>query len=417
MRRARDVVALLVALGSPLFFVLAAILGYEYEGAETTPVYVVYSLAVAAVGVSIAVFDLVQHRRRYPLTAWMAGMLPIVMAALFLAQSSPGFGQSASWPLFRNFVVWAVPALYVGMYVGASARWREVHRLLDLLMILLSAGSLSASWSLLTQGWDARAIGGATYQTLSYVSALAFGLNLYLLRSSASRGGHRFVRSKVYRLACIALLPAQLFATVVSGGRGGVVLIGVYVLLELVRQRSGGGRLRFVMVVALIAAMAVALLQLAMPNTAVSAGYDRAFAYVTRSGIDWSGTSRRDVVYVRALSLIDERLWFGYGPFGFVEDMAPYVYPHNMFLELLLTWGAACGCFADTGSTPSEVLLHSEARRPGVRWPRRVGNLRDCDAHVQRHLSGSSDPLVCGRRRNRIISARDRERSARREVA
>jgi O-antigen ligase len=30
---------------------------------------------------------------------------------------------------------------------------------------------------------------------------------------------------------------------------------------------------------------------------------------------------------------------FGYGPFGFVELMAPYVYPHNLFLELLLAGG------------------------------------------------------------------------------
>lgn len=332
-------VALLVALGSPAFFVLAAVLGYRYEGAESTTVYIVYSLTLAALGVWIAVFDLVQHGRRYPVTAWMAGTLPVLIGAWFLAEVSGGIAQSVAWPLFRNFLVWAMPALYVGMYIGRSGHWRSVHRLLDALMVFLSAGSLSALVSFLLEGWAARGIGGATYQTLSYVSALAFGLNLYLLRSRAAQGGHPVVRTKIYRLVCVALLPVQLFAAVASGGRGGVVLIGVYVLFELVRRRSAGGRLRSAVVVAVVAAMAVVLLQIAMPNTVVGAGYDRVFAYVTSGGIDWSGTSGRDVVYSRALGLIDERLWFGYGPFGFIEGISPYAYPHNILLELLLAWG------------------------------------------------------------------------------
>lgn len=334
-----DVVTLLVALGSPAFFVLAAVLGYRYEGAESTAIYIVFSLVIAALGVWVAAFDLLRHGRSYPVVAWMIGMMPALIAVSFVAQVSGHPGESVAWPMFRNSLVWAAPALYMGMYVGRSGRWRSIHDLLDPLMLLLSGGSIRALLDILTRSWVAGGIGGATYQTLSYVSALAFGLNLYLLRSRPSDDVRPFVRSRWYRAACLALLPLQLLAAIASGGRGGVVLIGVYLLLELMRRRSTGGRLRSALVASAVLTTSLVLLQLTMPNTLVGASYDRAFAYLSVGGIDWSGTSGRDVVYSRALALVDERLWLGYGPFGFIAGLTPYVYPHNLVLELLLASG------------------------------------------------------------------------------
>lgn len=319
---------------------MAAVLGYRYEGVDSSAIYVVYSLAVAVLGVLMAVFDLIRNGRRLPVAAWMLGMSPALLAASYLADTSNALTESAAWLLFRNYLIWAVPALYVGLYIGGSRRWKEAHRVLDLLMVFLSAGSISALIGYLQQGWDARGIGGATYQTLSYVSALAFGLNLYLLRHRVTPpDGSSTVRSRAYLAVCLVLLPVQLFVAMASGGRGGVVLIAVYVLLELARRGAAGGRLRTAMLAASIVIFAAVLVQFSVPGSLVGAGFDRVFSYVTPAGIDWSGTSGRDLVYSQAVGLIDERLWFGYGPFGFVDGMAPYVYPHNIVLELLLGWG------------------------------------------------------------------------------
>lgn len=333
-------VTLLTALGSPVFFAAAAAAGYTYAGSESSGVYVAYSLSVALLALAVCVVGMVLHRQRYPLAAWLAGMIPLLVGVAYLAVGSSTAVKSSAWPLFRNFLVWAVPALYIGFHTGAAGKWRQAAKLLDPLMMLFSVASIGSVVGFAVGGVAVRGIGGATYQTLSYTSALAFGLNIHLLLNRGRARWHAVTNHKAYRLICIALLPVQVFAAVVSGGRGGVVLIGVYLLQVLAQQRTVGGRFRSASVVALVAALSLVLLQLAMPNTLVAQGYDRAFAYVSTSGVDWSGTSGRDAVYTRALALIEQRPVLGYGPFGFVDKMAPYVYPHNLFLELLLGGGA-----------------------------------------------------------------------------
>ena len=333
------VMTLLAALGSPVFFAAAAAAGYTYAGSESSAVYVVYSLSVALLALTVCVVGVVLNRRRYPLAAWIAGMIPLLVGVAYFAVGDGGADSSSASPMFRNFLVWAVPAFYVGLYTGAAGKWRQTARLLDPLMMLFSVASIGSVVGFAFGGLATRGIGGATYQTLSYTSALAFGLNIHLLLDRGKVRRYAIANHKTYRLVCIVLLPVQVFAVVVSGGRGGVVLIGVYVLQLLLRQRTVGSRLRSASLIVLIAILSVLLLQLAMPNTAVSQGYERAFAYVSSSGVDWAGTSGRDAVYSRALALIDQRPGLGYGPFGFVDHMAPYVYPHNLFLELLLGGG------------------------------------------------------------------------------
>ncbi|HAL31258.1 MAG TPA: hypothetical protein DCP20_11210 [Coriobacteriia bacterium] len=340
MKPVSDVVALLAALGAVAFFAGSAIVGYRYSGSEASPVFGVYSLAVAASALLLVVYGLVLQRRRYSALAWMSGLLPILVCVSFFAAANGTVEDAAAWPTFRNFLVWAAPALYAGLHVGTCGSWRRIRRLLDPLMVFLSMASIASVARFLVDGWSARGIAGASYQTLSYVSALAFGLNLYMLLNFEGYERFRFARSGAFRSFGIALLPLQVFAAVVSGGRGGVVLIGVYVVLYvLLKLRSSRGRAQSVLVLVTAGLLTVATLQLALPNTLVSQGYDRAFAYVSSSGIDWSGTSGRDAVYSSALSLIDERPVFGYGPFGFVEHLSPYVYPHNLFLELVLAGG------------------------------------------------------------------------------
>lgn len=333
-------VTLLAALGSPVFFAVAAAAGYTYAGSESSAVYVAYSLSVALLALTVCVVGMVLYRQKYPMAAWIAGVFPLLIGVAYFAVSNGGAAGSSAWPLFRNFLVWAVPAFYIGLHTGAARGWRQTTKLLDPLMVIFSVASVSSVVAFAVGEVAAKGIGGATYQTLSYTSALAFGLNIHLLLDHGSVRRYGIANHKIYRLICIALLPVQVFAAVVSGGRGGVVLIGVYLLQVLVQQRTAGSRLRSASVVALAAVLSLALLQLSMPNTAVSQGYERSFAYVSASGIDWSGTSGRDAVYTRALALIGQRPGLGYGPFGFVHEMAPYVYPHNLFLELLLGGGA-----------------------------------------------------------------------------
>lgn len=376
------IVTLLAALGSPIFFAAAAVVGYTYAGSESSVVYVVYSCSVAFLALTVCVVGVVLHRRRYPVVAWIAGMTPLLVGVAYFAVADGGAASSSAWPMFRNFLVWAVPAFYIGLDTGAAGKWRQTTKLLDPLMVLFSVASIGSVVGFAVGGAAARSIGGATYQTLSYTSALAFGLNVHLLLDRSRVRRYALVNHKTYRFICMALLPVQVFAAVVSGGRGGVVLIGVYLLQILVRHRAMRSRLRSASAVALVAVLSLLLLQLAMPNTALSQGYERAFGYVSTSGVDWSGTSGRDEVCSRALALIKQQPVLGYRPFGFVDEMAPYVYPHDLFLELLL---GGC-CWPDAGRVSpgyaERSLLSTQATGQKSQQSRRLSHVSNCHADV-----------------------------------
>lgn len=84
---------------------------------------------------------------------------------------------------------------------------------------------------------------------------------------------------------------------------------------------------------------------------------NRVFAYVGDGGVDWSGTSGRDVVYGEAVAAIENGGPFGYGLFSWGIDY----YPHNLLLELLLNGGILY-------AASSAILLAAFALR-AVRLP------------------------------------------------
>lgn len=75
-----------------------------------------------------------------------------------------------------------------------------------------------------------------------------------------------------------------------------------------------------------------------MQNDVFRTGYMRATQFLAPGGgINWEGTSGRDVVYLNTIHLIEQRPVLGYGLYG-MWDVINY-YPHNLFLEVLLQGG------------------------------------------------------------------------------
>ena len=59
---------------------------------------------------------------------------------------------------------------------------------------------------------------------------------------------------------------------------------------------------------------------------------DRAFSYISSSGIDMAQTSNRDIVFELAQKNIEANRYTGYGIF---HTIGAFGYPHNIFLEIL----------------------------------------------------------------------------------
>jgi O-antigen ligase len=176
--------------------------------------------------------------------------------------------------------------------------------------------------------------GGSTYQTFSYASAFAFGLNFYFYSSKKYYGFGLSSKILFYFVTLVTLL-----GVVLSGGRGGVVLIAAYlfyfsfVILKHIKKKF----FFFIFEIIFLLFVLILFRPVILINITEIGSFNRLFEYIGSDfSIDWGGTSGRDEVYLKAIEYINLNPVFGYGVFGIFNITG---YPHNFFLEILLSGG------------------------------------------------------------------------------
>ena len=121
-----------------------------------------------------------------------------------------------------------------------------------------------------------------------------------------------------------------------SGGRGGVVFLFALaglISLIFVKKRNIFKVLFFVLPLGLLGVVIIFdLVQNSVLENTFNRGMDRAFSYISSSGIDMAQTSNRDIVFELAQKNIEANLYTGYGIF---HTIGAFGYPHNIFLEIL----------------------------------------------------------------------------------
>ena len=134
------------------------------------------------------------------------------------------------------------------------------------------------------------------------------------------------------------LLLVQVAGVLISGGRGGFILVvnASLLLLWLKMKDKKDSLLLVLLIIIFFLISSLVLLPKIMKNDLFINSSNRVFSYITSNGIDMTETSERDQVYHEAIELIKERPLTGFGFFGYYDYT---FFPHNFFLETLLNWG------------------------------------------------------------------------------
>ena len=191
--------------------------------------------------------------------------------------------------------------------------------------------------------------GVATYQSISYFSSFAFGMNLYYLFAGDFSGRYLFLKSKLYKVISVIISVMLVLLTILAGGRGAFVLLVFYFIIAMnyvfnqINRRRLSKILNFLLFMVLIIFIIYYIVSLYGSLPMFKEGFDRAIAYLDFSAkrIDLQeGSSGRNLIYLQALSLIKEKPFFGYGLFRYMYIPGLLsVYPHNIFLQILLQGG------------------------------------------------------------------------------
>lgn len=337
----KDIILVLAIMGVNVFFSLSPIIGYTYSGAENSKVYIIYCVLIMILNVILFFKTFLFRRYRMNWRQLLAFLIPFIVTINFLISGldSQGFNPNAT-KFFCYFLLWSVPAIYAGIYVSVTNIFTYLAKWFEVVMLIFSGGIICSILIPLLKGIGFTSIGGATYQSASYIAAIAFGLNLYFINFGENHFRFKFTENELYKAMMKILLLVQIICLFISGGRGGVVLLAtytIYISVSVMFQKKISSKLKYIFSILILFFILLVSLSFLMENEFFVKGFNRVFEFISPDGgVNWEGTSNRDDVYASAISLIQQRPLFGYGMYGIWKFGN---YPHNFFLEVLLNGG------------------------------------------------------------------------------
>ena len=318
-----------------IFFVVYGILGLTYTGSSGDSTFVYSYMALDI----LVLIYFIYNSLRYGMGG--KGIIMLIIALIFLAvyyfdppHSEDGIQDG------RIFLAESVPAILIGIVLAKTNRLNTLARFYDVLNIVLTIGLL-LNFRMFTSGAIGGLAGTTNYQALSYTAALAFSINIFgLLAGSFYPDRFKFFNSSIFYVIELLFLPVQILACIMSGGRGGAILI-ILSFIAVFYYVNKWKKKKSKTIFTLLGVAAIGLLVLSiLPeqySDPIFNGLNRQFSYISRGGIDMGETSNRDITYGEALEAFNESPAFGYGLYKYADRLG--YYPHNIFLQVMVQGG------------------------------------------------------------------------------
>lgn len=332
----------LVIVNQSIFFAFMGLLGIDYEGSESSSVYVFY-LSILLLSTLVFYFLTVINRGFIKGELSALGIIFVFAFIHFLWVIFDPIGtELAPMFLIYSFVLGFV-GLFSALTIVKQGLLDNLIRTAELVFVFQAVGIAAYSVLNTLSGNVVAALAGASYQALSYYSAFTMGmLALYnfILPSSLR---YRFTSNFIYRILSYGLIFLSMLGVLVGGGRGAFLLmIAYFILLAYFSVFSDKKLTRKSVVKSLTVSVFIIFISVVFVTSFsqqefVIKGFKRATAFITSDGVDLEkGSSGRDTVYATALEYIYSQPVLGYGPFG-VRDKT--IHAHNVFLEVWLQFG------------------------------------------------------------------------------
>lgn len=332
-----------------VFFIITSILGVNYLGAGESSLY-----TMSCVGVNLLAILAFMHGFVFKKIKIMSEILIMALFQFLLFLIYQVESPDNEYAANSIFIIYAfsAPACYIAYYVAKTKSFCKMIKWLDIFMILLTIGvainlPTILSYKAFGDVETTTEVININYQSAAYYLGVAYSINLlFLLNGSVVNNVRfKFTQYKIYETVSVVLLALQVVMCLMTGGRGGFVLIVVSTLVMIMLFGTNGlkkivGPFMLINLIGLVAVFIMKPDIIHNIGDVLADSTSRTFAYITDGGINLKeGSSGRDEIYTKALSNIQERPFFGYGMFKYMDTSLLSYYPHNFFLEILLQGG------------------------------------------------------------------------------
>lgn len=336
MQEIKDCIVLISLFGQMLFFCICGILGYSFEGSDSSPLFKIVILCLGVANIAIVLCDIITGKIVTRITFYIFALfLPLLIYADFLIESSMPLANISYYSQDLLFLAaFGLTGVFSAFYI-AQKGISTFSKWIEIIMLIGTISSLHSTLNILSG--NKASIGGTSYQIMSYYAAFCFCLNLCFILFGHTMNRFSIFKGKTYNIISYFLLPIQLIGCLISGGRGGFVLLLACSMYMLYLSHK-------VTKVILVAALAISMAGsfTTISNDSIfskklNSGVARVFSYISDDGIDMKQTSSRGDVYSKAIEQIKEDQYWGRGLFRANADFGNY--PHNMFIEFTMQGG------------------------------------------------------------------------------
>lgn len=336
------IIAAVSILAVPLFFSIMGLFGVEYEGSESSPVYVIYIVLIATFSMLTYLYASIKKGFLKQELILIAIIIVLFVLHIFWVIFDPV--QTLLIPDFLLFfLLLGLPGFFSAATIIKLNLMVHVIRIMEVILLIIASGVIAFSVIPTLAGVRTASLAGASYQALSYYSAFIFGMLLAYNTQIPTSFRFTWTKSKWYSGFIYVVMISCVIGTLLGGGRGAFLLLIAYFLIYLVslffiHKITLNSLLRgFIRLILIIISISL-FVDFFGKKDFIQSGFTRATQFISSDGgIDLAeGSSGRDVVYQVAIEYIDKNPISGYGPFGFREKT---IQAHNIFLEILLQFG------------------------------------------------------------------------------
>ncbi|BGE81400.1 O-antigen ligase family protein [Staphylococcus petrasii] len=314
---------MLCSIISMNLFIVVSTLFKETFHIPIEPLYYPTMVIIAIITILYALVDIIKTLK-IPMGFALLILIVVLMFIAFVI--SPHNNEKLSENNIRFFVMWSIPAAICGVYIKYLSK-SLVEKFFKWVFILFSFTFLCVILIpyLIDKLPGYIDFGLMNYQNASYLSAFTVGLGIYIILKVQ-------VRFRIFYIVMTALTLPSVF---IPGGRGGAILLILYFLITLIiltfkRELPAIFKILIYMIASVAAFSLIAFIY-------KSGGDSRTFSYIKGGSFDVGGTSGRGPIYEMSMYYISRKPMLGYGPFNYYHLI--HNIPHNMILEMLLSFG------------------------------------------------------------------------------
>lgn len=329
-----------------IFFVITAMFGYAYLGSENSNSYTLFCAFMFILSIILYFKNSIFERK-----IRFKEVLILFIAIIILSLSGLEYilSQTVNSRYIMTvlyFVCFSISSILAGLYCVEKNIVPKLVKYFDVYNIVAFIVLSSIVINNFTKNAYFQSSGAFNYQSISYILGFTGGINFYLIFYGEKYPRFKFAQTKMFLMFQILLFIGQFIACLLTGGRGGFILFVIYIafnLLTIVPKKQVKKISKLIFIILIIIFAFIAFSSNLTNNSLFENSIDRIVSFISPTGgINWEGTSERNIVYSEAIVMILEKPLCGYGFWGYFNTSLgnKWGYPHNFFLEVLLQGGA-----------------------------------------------------------------------------